>query len=174
LEAVLCNGKYLTTVVIPPGRPTGPDVTGAQLARKAFSNFRVTTPGPRFSPAQSVVGVETWLWLNQGWSSRSVTASVPGLSATVTAEPSKVVWDMGDGDQTVCDGPGQAWDPDQPNATTDCSYTYPVAGHFTVSVTVYYTTTWSASNGSAGQLTEITGRTSVPVAVNEIQAVNSN
>lgn len=171
LEAVLCNGNYLTTVVIPPG---GPGVTAAQLARQAFSTFQVTAPLPRFSPAQSVVGVQTWLWLDQGWSPRSATATVPGLSATVTAEPSRAVWDMGDGDETVCDGPGKAWDPNQPNATTDCSYTYPVAGHFTVTVTVYYTTTWSASNGTAGQLAAITGRTSVPVTVNEIQAVNSN
>ena len=174
LEAVLCNGSYLTTLVIAPGGPTGPGVTGAQLARQAFSSFQVATPVPRFSPAQSVVGAATWLWLDQGWASRSVTASVPGLSATVTAEPSRVVWDMGDGDQTVCDGPGKAWDPNQPNATTYCSYTYPVAGHFTVTVTVYYATTWSASDGTAGQLAAITGRTSVPVTVNEIQAVNNN
>lgn len=174
LEAVLCNGSYLTTVVIPPGGAGGPGITGAQLARQAFSSFQVTTPVPQFSPSRSVVGVETWLWLDQGWSSRSATASVPGLSATVTAEPSRVVWDMGDGDQTVCNGPGKAWDPNQPSATTYCSYTYPVAGHFTVTVTVYYSTRWSASNGTAGQLGAITGRTSVPVTVNEIQAVNSN
>lgn len=171
LEAVLCNGSYLTTVVIPPSHPA---VTGAQLARQALSSFQVTAPAPHFSPAQSVVGVETWLWLDQGWSARSATASVPGLSATVTAQPSRVVWDMGDGDQAICDGPGKAWDPNEPNATTDCSYTYPVAGQFTVTVTVYYATTWSASNGTAGQLAAISGRTSVPVTVNEIQAENSN
>lgn len=174
LEAVLCNGSYLTTLVIPPGGPAGPGVTGAQLARQAFSSFQVAPPMPRFSPAESVVGAATWLWLDQGWASRSVTASVPGLSATVTAEPSRVVWNMGDGDQTVCDGPGKAWDSNQPNATTYCSYTYPVAGHFTVTVTVYYATTWSASDGTAGQLAAITGWTSVPVTVNEIQAVNNN
>jgi hypothetical protein len=177
LEVISCNGSYLTTVVVPPRGPGGPGVTGVtgvQLARQAFSSFLVISPVPRFSPAQSVVGVATWLWLRQGWSSRSATASVPGLSATVMAEPSKVVWDMGDGGQTVCAGPGNAWDPHQPNATTDCSYTYPVAGHFTVTVTVYYATTWSASNGTAGQLAGITGRASVPVTVNEIQAVNNN
>jgi hypothetical protein len=174
LEDISCDGNYLTAVVVPPRGPGGPGVTGVQLARQAFSSFQVMTPVPRFSPAQSVVGVATWLWLGQGWSSRSATASVPGLSATVMAEPSKVVWDMGDGGQTVCAGPGNAWDPHQPNATTDCSYTYPVTGHFTATVTVYYATTWSASNGTAGQLAGITGRASVPVTVNEIQAVNNN
>jgi hypothetical protein len=81
---------------------------------------------------------------------------------------------MGDGGQTVCNGPGRAWDPSQPNATTGCSYTYPVAGRFTAQVTVYYRTTWSASDGTAGQLAAITGRTAVPVTVDEIQAENSN
>jgi hypothetical protein len=81
---------------------------------------------------------------------------------------------MGDGDKTVCEGPGKAWDPNQPDATTDCSYTFPVAGQFTVTVTVYYSTTWSASDGTTGQLGAVTGRASVPVTVEEIQAVNSN
>lgn len=174
LQVISCNGNYLTTVVLPPAGPTGPGPTGAQLAQQAFSSFRVAPPVPRFAPAQSVVGAATWLWLDQGWSSRSATASVPGLSATVSAQPSRVVWDMGDGDKTVCEGPGKRWDPNQPDATTDCSYTYPVAGRFTVTVTVYYSTTWSASDGTAGQLAAVTGRASVPVTVEEIQAVNSN
>lgn len=176
LEVVLCNGSYLTTLVIPPGANPGgaPAVTGAQLAREAFSSFAVSAPTPEFSPTTSVVGVATWLWLEGGWSSHSATASVPGLSATVTAEPTSVIWSMGDGGQTVCDGPGKPWNPNNPNATTDCSYTYPVAGHFTATVIVYYQTTWSASDGTAGQLAAITGRTTVPVTVEEIQAVNSN
>jgi hypothetical protein len=175
LEAISCNGNYLTTVVIPPtGGPNPPPVTGVELARRALSSFEVAGPAPDFSPATSVVGVRTWLWLRGGWSSRSATASVPGLSATVTARPTNVVWNMGDGQQTVCDGPGKAWDPNQPNATTDCSYTYSAAGHFTVTVTVNFTTTWSASDGTAGRLGAITGRTTVPITVDEIQAVNDN
>jgi hypothetical protein len=172
LETISCNGNYLTTIVIPPAGPPG--VSGAQLARQAFASFEAATPVPEFSPTTSVVGVQTWLWLHSGWASKSATASVPGLSATVTAQPTRVVWSMGDGGRTVCDGPGKAWDPNQPDASTDCSYTYPVAGHFTVTVTVYFETSWSASDGTAGQLAAITGRTNVPVTVDEIQAVNNH
>ena len=172
LETISCNGNYLTTIVIPP---TGaPGVSGAQLARQAFASFEAATPVPEFSPTTSVVGVQTWLWLRSGWASKSATASVPGLSATVTAQPTRVVWSMGDGGRTVCDGPGKAWDPNQPDASTDCSYTYPVAGHFTVTVTVYFETSWSASDGTTGQLAAITGRTNVPVTVDEVQAVNNH
>jgi hypothetical protein len=81
---------------------------------------------------------------------------------------------MGDGGQTVCEGPGEAWNPYYPDAATDCSYTYPVAGRFTITVTVYFAASWSASDGTAGQLGVVTGQASVPVTVDEIQAVNSN
>ena len=178
LVVISCNGNYLTTAIVQAGQPPAgasvPRVTGADLARQAFASFQAPIPAVEFSPTTSVVGVQTWLWLQGGWSSRSATASVPGLSATVTAQPTNVVWNMGDGQQTVCPGPGKAWDPNQPNATTDCSYTYPAAGRFTVTVTVNFRTTWSASDGTTGQLGTITGRTTVPITVDEIQAVNNN
>lgn len=178
LVVISCNGNYLTTAIVQAGQPPGgasmPGVTGADLARQAFASFQAPIPAAEFSPTTSVVGVQTWLWLQGGWSSRSATASVPGLSATVTAQPTNVVWNMGDGQQTMCHGPGKAWDPNQPNATTDCSYTYPAAGRFTVTVTVNFRTTWSASDGTTGQLGTITGRTTVPITVDEIQAVNDN
>lgn len=178
MVVIACNGNYLTTEIVQVGQPVGgaaaPQVTGAELAQRALASFKSPIPAPAFAPTTSVVGVQTWLWLDGGWSSRSATAAVPGLSATVSAEPTSVVWNMGDGDQTVCDGPGTPWNPNNPDGTTDCSYTYPVAGHFTATVTVYYRTTWSASDGTAGQLGVITGRTAVPVTVDEIQAVNSN
>jgi len=178
LVVISCNGNYLTTEIVQAGQPpagaTAPPVTGADLARQAFASFQAPIPNPEFSPTTSVVGVQTWLWLQGGWSSRSATAAVPGLSATVTAQPTSVAWNMGDGHQTVCQGPGKAWNPNEPNATTDCSYTYAAAGRFTVTVTVTFRTTWSASDGTTGQLGVITGRTTVPITVDEIQAVNDN
>ncbi len=178
LVVISCNGSYLTTAVVQAGQPptgaTAPRVTGADLARQALARFQAPIPAAGFSPTTSVVGVKTWLWLQGGWSSLSATAAIPGLSATVTAQPTTVVWNMGDGQQTVCQGPGKAWDPNLPNTTTNCSYTYPVAGHFTVSVTVTFRTTWTASDGTAGQLGPITAGTTVPMTVDEIQAVNNS
>ena len=55
-------------------------------------------------------------------------ASAGPVTATATAAPSKVVWDMGDGDSVTCDGPGTPYSASDPNATTDCSYTWPQAG----------------------------------------------
>lgn len=178
MVVISCDGSYLTTEIVQAGQPPAaaaiPQITGVKLAQRAFASFEAPVPTPEFSPTTSVVGVQTWLWLQNGWTGRSATAAVPGLSATVTAEPTSVVWNMGDGSQTTCNGPGQPWNPDQPNDTTDCSYTYPTAGHFTVTVTVTYRTSWSASDGTSGQLAAITGRTTVPVTVDEIEAVNND
>ena len=180
LEVIFCddgtNVWYLTTVVIPPGGgvPAAPRITGAQLARHAFAGIKVSAPVPVLSPSTAVVNYQTWLWIQGGWSDQSATASVPGLSATVTAAPTRVVWSMGDGGQVVCDGPGVAWSPADPAATTDCSYTYSTPGRFTATVTVFYGASWSASDGTAGQLGAVTGHATFPVTVDEIQAVNTN
>jgi hypothetical protein len=176
LEDIYCNGNYLTTVMVPPSAPAGshgPRITGAELARRAFAGFAVSLPVPVLSPSTAVVNYPTWLWLAGGWLSRSATASVPGLSATVTAAPTRVVWTMGDGGQAVCDGPGVAWNVAVPNDSTYCSYTYQTAGTFTATVTVYYGATWSASDGTAGALGVVTGRAAFPVTVDEIEAVNN-
>jgi len=179
LEVIFCDDGnyvyYLTTVVIPPAAVAreAPRITGADLARQAFADFRVSAPVPVLSPSTAVVNYPTWLWLGGGWSSRSATARVPGLSATVTAAPQRVVWTMGDGGQAVCDGPGVAWNVAVPNDNTYCSYTYQTAGTFTATVTVYYGATWSASDGTAGALGVITGRAAFPVTVDEIEAVNN-
>jgi hypothetical protein len=175
LEVVYCNGNYLTTLTIPPGAAglAVARLSSAQLARQAFARFRVAAPTPVLSPSTAVVNYLTWLWLGGGWLKQSATAAVPGLSATVTAAPSKVVWSMGDGGQVVCAGPGIPWKPTDPNGTTNCSYTYRTAGKFTASVTVYYQASWSASDGTAGQLGTVIGQTTLPVTVDEIQAVNT-
>ena len=81
---------------------------------------------------------------------------------------------MGDGGQATCDGPGIPWSNADPNATTNCSYTYKTAGSFTATVTVFYGASWSASNGTAGRLGAVTGQATFPVQVDEIQAVNTN
>jgi hypothetical protein len=179
---IYCNGTFLTTQIVGPGGgvPTGPAapaaarITAAQLARQAFAGFKVSVPKPVLSPATAVVNYPTWLWLEGGWNSQSATAKVPGLSATVTAAPTKVVWNMGDGGQAICDGPGVPWSNSAPNATTYCSYTYPVGGSFTATVTVYFSASFSASDGTGGQLGAVNGQVTFPVQVDEIQAVNTN
>lgn len=183
LEDIYCNGVLLTVVVVPPGGggPAAPKITGAQLAQQALSRFKVSAPTPMLSPTRAVVNYPTWLWLQGGWSPQSATATVPGLSATVTARPTKVVWNMGDGGQVTCDGPGTAYNPNVADSAqhTDCSYTYATSsagvpgGTFTASVTVYFGASWKATDGTAGQLGTVTGAANFPVTVEQIESVNT-
>lgn len=57
---------------------------------------------------------------------------------------------MGDGDSVTCDGPGTPYSASDPSATTDCSYTWRDPGSFTVTATVYWAVTWTATGVAGG------------------------
>ena len=74
---------------------------------------------------RDVVGVPLWLWTDvtpQTWGPNSATASVPGLAVTATAEATRIVWDMGDGNQVTCGNPGTAYYRGAPVDSPTCEY----------------------------------------------------
>lgn len=174
-----CDGQV--DVVLIPNAP--PAVSAIELARQAFAE--VATPGcsMRTSPRPDVVVVqiETWLWLECPWVPISATAGVPGLSATVTATPGDVIWDMGDGAQATCEGPGVVWDPTiaVEEQSTYCSYEYRRSssgepnGAYTVTATVSWSVSWSASSGEGGSLPTVSRSSSTPIRVGEVQALST-
>lgn len=174
-----CDGQV--DVVLIPNAP--PVVPAIELARQALAE--VATPGcaMRTSPAPdvTVVQIETWLWLDCAWQPISATAGVPGLSATVTATPGDVVWDMGDGEQATCGGPGVVWDPTIPaeDQSTYCSHAYRRSssgrpdGTYTVTATVSWSVSWSATNGEGGSLPAVSRSSSMPIRVGEVQALST-
>ena len=162
-------------VVVPPRAP-------AQLAREALSYEPLPKPQPATSPpnAQTYVNLQTWLAVS-GWESVETSASVPGLTTTVVAEPTEAVWKLGDGATLVCAGPGKNYDHTMPeeNQDTDCSHVYrrSSAGatpdnNYPASVTVKYHVTWSATDGSRGDLGLLPVTTNFPMRVREVQLVN--
>ena len=66
---------------------------------------------------------------------------------------------MGNGDSVTCDGPGTPYSASDPNATTDCSYTWPQAGSYTVTATVYWSVTWTAVGRGGRREPRAPGRT---------------
>jgi len=159
----------------------GPALSAADVARQAAGRLVVPAPVPATSPpigGDVAVGVPVWLWLVSPPGERSATASVPGLSATVMATPTEVVWDMGDGSRVACRGPGVAWAPGLAEGATDCRYAYRfTAIHlpgqvFQGLVTTRWRTRWSASDGSSGELATLSRSAQFTVRVVEVQAVN--
>ena len=105
-----------------------------------------------------------------------------GITATATATPESIVWDMGDDDQVTCDGPGVAYNtniPDQDQSTT-CGYTYQETSangpnqQFAITATIEYDITWtSVGVTGGGDLGIIPGpSTTTAVTVDEIGTVN--
>ena len=161
------------------GANAAPRITGADVAQQALARFRLRSPSPAMwpEPDRLVVQLPVQLWLAGGWEEQSATASVGGLSATVTARPQRVTWTMGDGGSVSCSTAGR---PATPGGGTGCSYTYKAssAGRtgdaYQVSVAVTFAAAWSATDGTSGDLGLLTSPAgSVTVQVGEVQAVNT-
>lgn len=151
----------------------------AVVAQEAVKQLAFGSPSIEMAPpdgSRQLVSVATWLWLNPGtWQTLRASATVGTVTSTATATPSKVVWDLGDGDSVTCDGPGTPYSASDPQATTDCSYTWPGPGSFTVTATVYWTVTWTAIGvpGGGNLGVQAGPPAQLPVTVTESQAINT-
>jgi len=168
-----------------PGGPAPRPVSPVVVAQEALARIHLGPPSIHMSPPANaeLVNFSDWLWVDGSmWHPISATASIGGASATATASPERVVWQMGDGNRVTCSGPGTPYDESAPpdGQTTDCSYVYPNSSagqpnnRYTVTATVYWRVTWTATGApGGGNLGDIAGDTaSTPVEVDEVQAVN--
>jgi len=178
-----CSDGTAGIVYVPDSQAPAAPVFAAQLARQAYRYLPLPAPQVRLNPpagADQLVNLPTWLWVAPAtWGSRSATASVPGLSATVTAVPVSVTWQMGDGGRVTCRGPGTPYDPARPEASQhpSCSYTYRhAADAVAVTATTTWRVTWVAHGVQAGGSMPPLGRTSPAtlLRVVEVQAINNN
>jgi hypothetical protein len=175
-EQVLVNGAYAV-----PERPRSVDP--AALAREARQSVAIPPPPISTSPRadrELYTRVRTWLWVDRSWwRGYSATADAGGVSTTVSATPVRAVWSMGDGGQTVCEGPGVAWRQGMAEDATYCSYVYKNSsggqpgGTYTMSVTVEFDVAWRSTIGAGGRLARIERSASRTVRVGEIQAVET-
>ncbi|MDP9388345.1 MAG: hypothetical protein M3Q48_10690 [Actinomycetota bacterium] len=175
------DGTEVTNRIVElPPRPT-PGPTPRRLAEEALDYTPLPLPEPITSPTDwnTIVNFPTWLAVAD-WSPATAEAAVSGLATTVVATPQRAVWDMGDAAQVVCAGPGRRYDFSVPDdeQRTDCSYTYRISSAgaswddtYDASVTVVYHVTWSATDGSGGDLGELPVTRRFPMQVGEVQAL---
>ncbi len=172
-----CDGVFHGAVYI---SRIGPD----DLLAEARRRLNLPLPDPHLSPdGEQLVNLATWLWIDRAeWTTRSATASVPGLAVTVTAIPESVTWRLGDEAPAIC-GPGVAYDPSTPIADqhTDCSLTFTRSSagqrdqRFEAAVTVTWIISWEVIGAAGGgDLGRIDRTTRFEVAVAEVQALNVN
>ncbi len=152
-----------------------PQPSGAEAAAVAAASLTVGVPEVATSPPAGgvqLVGVATWFWVADP-SPISASASLPGVSATVTATPGTLRLDLGDGTSLDCPGRGTPYDPGRSSKAqqTDCSHVYDLYGDPTVVATLDWAVTWTATTGESGTLPTISRSTSLPLHVEEAQAV---
>ena len=162
-----------------------PGTTGnaADVARQAESRLAFALPTASMAPPPNsvVVNFPTWLWVApSAWHTLSATAAAGGVSATATAEPARVVWNMGDGNSVICFGPGAPWtsaagsaSSNFQNAYGNNSYAQP-NGLYNVTSTIYWHVTWIANGaGGGGDFGLVAGpSTTTTVHVGEIHSIN--
>jgi hypothetical protein len=169
-----CNGSG-DIFYVPGGQNPIPDARTIALnavKRVPFVTADVhTAPAP---PDYTYVHLENWLWVPEGqWRTVEARAAVGGTAVTVTAEPSKIEWAMGDGYTKVCRNAGRAWVKGMTDAAkTSCGYAYDTIsvrtksgkydpdGRFGVTAQFFYEVRWSCTgvcSASGGALGEYPG-----------------
>lgn len=163
-------------------KPPTPSKTVVQAAKDQTSP---PAPRIRLNPSErheQIVQLPTWMWVDdQAWKTRTARAEAGRAWAEARAVPTRVIWNMGNGDTVVCNGPGKPYDTRRSSTaqSSNCTYTYETSSagrphdRYTVSATVVYRVTWKGSNGSGGSLGEIRKSSSTPVRVAEIQALDT-
>jgi hypothetical protein len=154
-----------------PGIDVPAQAAAQALAALVLPNPAVTLDPPL--PADQLVGVPTWL-ADTNWGTLTAAATLDGVTATVTATPTRVTWTTDpDGLATTCTGPGTRYDPSRPpdSQTTTCSLTFEQPGPHRLTATVTYAITWTATTGDGGPLDPLTRATTIPVTVDQAQAL---
>jgi hypothetical protein len=135
-------------------------------------------------PDRLAVNFPVWLALREAWRPVTAHAAAGGVSVTVSAQPQRVTWQMGDGHTVTCKGPGAAYDPrlswQQNLKRRSCGYIYrkPSAsqpgGTFTVTATVDYAVSWQATGAPGGGSLGSRGRSaSTRVSVGQIETLEN-
>jgi hypothetical protein len=151
----------------------------AQLAYQRVVR-QLPAPQPQFAPpAESMlVNLESWFAVTPV-APIAATASVPGISSTVTAVPRRIILDTGSrvaGDRRIVEcapwgsttaaTQGCAWTPQWPSVP---SATGTSDRRYHGSVTLVWTISWRGSNGTTGSLGELRTTTPVRLTVREVQ-----
>jgi hypothetical protein len=168
------------------GSPYNPG-SPAVAARKALAMIHFPKPSGDRSPSQhrlydgypfTWVNLWTYYWTDPTtWKSYSATATDGTQSATVTATPSELMFDPGDGSATVsCGGPGRPWrasDGSGAPSSGACGYQYRVvtSSPITSTQTLVWKLTWQLSGPVGGLPDTFSTSTSGQLQVMQIQTV---
>ena len=183
------SGSFLAGATFLPNGTRGPVpviVDPVALAQEALQRAPLAAPNIKMAPDPSIpqlVNLATFLWIDPAqWRPQSASATAGAVTSTVTATPTRVVWDMGQGDTVTCNGPGAPYVPTLPDDAqpSNCKFTYPASSArspdktFTITATIEWPVTWAASGApGGGDLGISRSSSSTPVRVAEVHVLNT-
>ncbi|MEV6270736.1 hypothetical protein AB0L64_26480 [Kribbella sp. NPDC051936] len=157
--------RFVTRWVWLPGRPDTVVVDPVTLVYQAVGEMQLGPPLIKTAPDAGQVGlvnIPVWLWVTKSentWGPIVRSASVPGLSVTVTAQVKAVNWAMGDGKTVRCEGPGTPYDSSMGvKASPTCGHRYVKTSRelanckYPVTATAQWDITWQSTLGDSGQI----------------------
>jgi hypothetical protein len=155
----------------------------ARLAREILARIQLQRVGIGITPEPGrtgVLGLPTYLWVNNAGPHTlgpiSDSATEGGVTVTLTAKVSNVVWNLGDGTTITCTGAGTPYRDEfgaRPSPT--CGHTYEHAstelpgGVYRVTATAVWDVTWTGG-GQSGQIPFEVG-SSTTIRIGEVQAL---
>ena len=166
------------------GKPPAPYISGRALATAAWKAVKIPQPTIETNPkvgsqGATLVGMDTWVWAT-GNTPRSVTvtASAGTTSATVTAASAGLQLSAPDG-KPSCQGFGVAWHSGMPEGSSPCTISFNrssahLGGTTPLTVSVAYSATYTATDGSSGDLPAVTATNTINLPVAEVQTLTTN
>ena len=163
---------------------TSGTVDAGQAARELVTQMQLEgieigmVPSSVEESGTGAVGLPAWMWVDntdnpRAWGPYTVSKDVDGVAVQATARPVRVTWNMGDGTQVVCEGPGTVYQEQfGKEESPTCGHTYMEMSNPTYTVTAV--TTWSVDWSAAGEsgVIETVTRSSQDVRIGEFQALN--
>jgi hypothetical protein len=166
-----CGGEWLDFVFLPEEQQVDPTTLARSVTITPAAPVLRTSPGTE----DHLVNIEAWFWAEM-WEGLSESATAGSVTVNVSAEPTSLVVDPGDGTAPfTCPGPQPVYNPNLPASaqSSNCTHTYLRAGNYTATATVVYDVSFTSNVGVNGNLGTIEPTSSRALAVAEAQAINT-
>jgi hypothetical protein len=150
-------------------------ISPQQAAAIAVAQLKLPAVAPGIGPDPSInrwkmaaVGYPLWLWADGPTHAAPVSQSVANLHVSLEAQLTSVTYQMGDGHQVFCNGPGRRWSRSVEAGTpSSCGYRYEKPslpnGSYTVRAVSHWDITWTAGNQSGVISMDQEGTRRIPV-----------
>lgn len=175
---------YIWSADPPPNSGAGP--TPREVATLAIEQMNLSAINigiaPKAGPGSiGIVGMPVWMWAANPDSHTvgpiNASASAGGITVTATARLHRVTWDMGDGTEVICNGPGTPYKAEYDDRSSPtCGHTYQKSSagkpgdKYTVTATSDWVITWAGA-GQTGTI-RLNGLTrAVEISIGEAQVL---